>query len=129
MKYDYIDLIMAYMSLSYDEQVALWNEYCLDSGYENDVIHSSWDNVAEILTAPDADPIEAVKAFKWSTRFADFTQNYWYIDGCGNVRSMNNPNEFIGRGQLLEWLEENERLSDLGLEDFEDEYEDDDDEY
>lgn len=98
--YKYIEL--DYENLSDNEKIGLWNEYCSENGYEDEIMENDEDF---FNTYFENNPESAVRAaFYGDYRYMD---TYVKFNGYGNLESFNNALDIITENDLIQWLIEN----------------------
>lgn len=105
---------------SFDDLVALWNEYASENGYEQ--IYDSVEDFAE-LTGEDGVELARMVFFGDVKNWSDTV----YLDGYGNFRSCwNVENSPIDLNELVKWMRETnhheykEWLDSIDVDDFAD---------
>jgi hypothetical protein len=99
--------IFKYIELDFEnlddtEKLSLWNEYCSENRI-NSELYNFDDEFFEIFF--DGKPMEAARAANFGS--LNWSDDYIYFNGYGNLESTNNPLHFIEETELLNWLIEN----------------------
>lgn len=100
------------------EKVSAWNQMCQDQNRSDDEIFS---NDEEFFSMFFSDTMEAVRAVCYGEyRYQD---EWVTFNGCGNLESSNDPDQFIDDDELINAIEEDP--SSYDVEEFEEEDEED----
>ena len=81
------------------ELIELWNEFCHDANYSDDVIYHNDEETFEQMGFTIKQTCAAQKRGDY-----DFDDAYLSLDGYGNPMSSNNAIEFVDEDNLIEWL-------------------------
>lgn len=95
-----------------NSQVYLWNEYCSEVGYDDDMLYSM-DDLDELLSG--AKPWDVLRmAF-----YGDFkpVDDFWRFDGYGNLESFSYVSDFVDVDDITSFiLDENNPLGNNEIE-------------
>lgn len=96
--------VYKYLSLDWDskdehEKISLWNEFCSDQGRE-DELYSFDEEFFE--TFFNEKPMEAARAASFGSM--NWSDDYIYFNGYGNLESTNDPLSRIDEDELIDWL-------------------------
>lgn len=96
-----------FYGLSLDEQVSLWNEFCRENNWENEVYDNDMYGYDYLFSATPEGMQELARAI----HYGDFryTDTYFTLDGYNNIRSFTYEQDFhdmIDIDELINWLKE-----------------------
>lgn len=104
--YRFFDLLKLHGLDSFDNKednlLSLWNEYCRENNPDDEIFYFDEDTLSMIL---GDDPMKAFMAGVYAE--INWSDNYLYFDGYGNIHSTNDPSRHIDEAALLEWMLEN----------------------
>lgn len=82
-----------------NDLIGCWNEYCSETNRDNQFFDFDDDFFDTYF---DGRPMDAARA----TYFGDvnWSHNYISFDGYGNLKSFSDPEEFIDKDELLQWM-------------------------
>jgi len=95
--FKYIEL--DFEKLSDDEKLDLWNEYCRENNYDNEIFLFD-DEFFDTFFLNK--PMEAARATSFGN--VNWSDDYITFNGSGNLESISNPLNEIDETELIEWL-------------------------
>ncbi|WP_297095584.1 antirestriction protein ArdA [uncultured Draconibacterium sp.] len=82
-----------------DNLLFLWNEYCQENGYENEIYNFDDDFFNTFLSD---NPMEAFRLGCFSD--INWNDDYIYFNGYGNLESVSDPSGEIDETALIDWI-------------------------
>ena len=87
------------------ELIELWNEFCNDANYSDDIIYHNDEGAFEKMGFTIRQTCAARDRGDY-----DFDDLYIVLDGYGNPMSSNDAIEFVDEDNLIEWLLQDDKL-------------------
>lgn len=82
--------------------IGCWNEYCMET-YRDDQIFDFNDDFFDQFF--DGRPMDAARAVHFGS--VNWSDDYIYFNGYGNLESTNDPEDIIDKSELIDWMMEN----------------------
>jgi len=93
------------LQMTETELIELWNEFCYDANYPDDVIYHNDEETFDHMGFTIRQTCAARDRGDY-----DFDDSYISLDGYGNPMSSNDAIEFVDEDNLIEWLLQDDKL-------------------